>query len=280
MNNIAVLLTVYNRREKTIKCLKALIGCSLPENYTIDIHLVNDGCTDGTGEVVKQQFPQVNIIQGTGSLFWNRGMHLAWTTAAKIKDYDFYVWLNDDTILYPNSILTLIETSESENNRSIICGSTCETDNPNKITYGGRNSKGTLLQPNGQKQLCVEINGNIVWIPKYVYSVVGINDPTFYHSMGDFDYGLRARKLGINSIVTPSVIGVCDDRSVFAAWCNTKTPIIKRLRLLYSPLGNNPIQFFKFENRHYGFSKACIHFFSLHIRAVFPVLWQNSTTGK
>jgi len=280
MNNIATLLTVYNRREKTLKCLKALADCSLPENYAIDIYLVDDGCTDGTTEAVVEHFPQVNIIHGTGNLFWNRGMHLAWTTAVKTKDYDFYMWLNDDTILYPNAILELIETSESVNHQSIICGSTCATNDSSKITYGGRNNIETVIVPNGEKQICKYINGNILLAPLYVYSIVGTNDPFFIHAVGDYDYGLRAHKLGINSIVTPNTLGICDDRSNFAAWCNTKTPVIKRLKLLYSPLGNHPIQFFVYENRHFGFVMACFHFFSLHLRAIFPVLWKNSKTGK
>ena len=275
MNNIAVLLTVFNRREKTLKCLKSLVDCSLPENHAIDIYLVDDGSSDGTHEAVAEQFPQVNIIRGTGNLFWNRGMHLAWKTAADRLEYDFYLWLNDDTIIHQDTVQELIACSESEQHRSIICGSTCAVNDPDEITYGGWRPENNILKPNGQKQCCDYVNGNILLVPKYVYSKVGTNDPVFHHAMGDFDYGARARKLGIHLIVAPKVLGVCDEHPTLDAWCNPETPILKRLKLLYTPLGNHPIQHFIFERRHRGLWKSCFHFVTIHLRAIFPSFWKN-----
>jgi GT2 family glycosyltransferase len=238
----------------------------------IDVYLVDDSCTDGTPQAIRDQFPQVHIIQGEGNLFWNRGMHLAWETAAKAKNYDYYLWLNDDTVLYLNAIQELITCSESENYQNIICGSTCATNNKDRITYGGRSERKGLIIPNGQKQACDFFNGNIVLISEFVYSVVGTNDPIFRHALGDFDYGLRAGKLGIKSTVAPNILGECDEHSVIAEWCNPQTPMLKRLKLLYSPLGNNPIEFFKYKKRHNGLFKACLFFISNHLRAIIPAL--------
>ena len=100
INRIAVLLTVFNRKKQTILCLDSLFRQEIPEDYSISVFLTDDGCTDGTTQAVLQQFPsKVNIIQGDGNLFWNRGMWTAWNIAAKEYDYDFYLWLNDDTVL-------------------------------------------------------------------------------------------------------------------------------------------------------------------------------------
>ncbi|GHV47989.1 acetylglucosaminyltransferase [Bacteroidia bacterium] len=275
MKHIVALLTVHNRKEKTIACLAALFHCFLPEKYKIDVFLVDDGCPDGSSDAIRIQFSQVNIIQGSGNLFWNRGMYLAWATASAQYEYDYYLWLNDDTILYPNAIQELITCSESENEQKIICGSTCATIDTNKITYGGRILKSGLIKPNGKKQDCDYFNGNIVLIPAHVYSVLGTNDSIFHHALGDFDYGLRAKKLGIKSVVSPSVLGECDEHEELAAWCNPQTPILKRLKLLYSPLGNHPVEFFKYKKRHFGLYKACFYFFMNHLRVIIPVLWKK-----
>lgn len=88
LRKIAVLLTVFNRKDKTLECLKRLYAQLPLDGYQVDVYLTNDGCTDGTPEAVKKQFPDVNIINGSGNLFWNRGMYTAWHEAAK-KDYDF-----------------------------------------------------------------------------------------------------------------------------------------------------------------------------------------------
>ena len=57
MNHIAILLTVFNRKEKTIKCLRNITAQSLPADTKFDIYIVDGGSTDGTVESVKTQFP-------------------------------------------------------------------------------------------------------------------------------------------------------------------------------------------------------------------------------
>ena len=107
---IAVLLTCHNRKKKTLQCLNALnIQEGLEVDYNIEVFLVDDGSFDGTAEAIVACFPNVHIIQGNGNLYWNQGMRLAWDTAAKTKDYDFYLWLNDDTILDKDAIINLID---------------------------------------------------------------------------------------------------------------------------------------------------------------------------
>ena len=73
MKSIAVLLTVFNRKEKTLQCLGNLYKQLPIQGYSVDIYLTNDGCTDGTPEAIAQKFPEVNIIHSKGNLFWNRG---------------------------------------------------------------------------------------------------------------------------------------------------------------------------------------------------------------
>ena len=275
MKLIAVLITVHNRKTQTLACLNALFRCLLPNECKLDVFLVDDGCSDGTPETIKEQFPQVKVIHGTENLFWNRGTHLAWTTAANHCSYDYYLWLNDDTTLFPDTIGELLACAASEDNQKIVSGSTCSMIDKNKITYGGKTVDGKLLIPNGQKQNCAYCNGNIVLISKHVFSVVGTNDPIFRHALGDFDYGKRARKLGIGSVILPNVSGVCEEHEEFAAWCNSKTPLIKRFRLLYTPLGNHPIEFFKYDCRHHGVFIAIFHFITIHLRVIVPNFWKN-----
>lgn len=93
MKDIAVLLTVFNRCEKTISCLKNLYAQKLPKNVSFDVWLTDDNCTDDTPLVIAKEYPKVHILTSEGGLFWNRGMINAWEAAAKYKDYDAYLWL-------------------------------------------------------------------------------------------------------------------------------------------------------------------------------------------
>ena len=271
---IAVLLTCHNRKEQTLACLNSLYTCIVPENYAFEVFLVDDGSTDGTNIAICNQYPEVNIIQGDGNLYWNRGMKLAWETAVNVKDYDFYFWLNDDTLLFINSLNVLAEGINAFGNKSIYIGATTSIANT-KITYSGHKSKEMFLKPNGKWQTCDYFNGNIVLIPRYVFERIGTNDAAFHHALGDHDYGLRAKREKIELYLAPQVLGYCETHEKLPKWCNKEIRFRDRIVELYKPLGNNPFEFFVFDNRHNGLLKAIKHFISIHLRAFSPNMWSN-----
>lgn len=273
INKVAVLFTCHNRKEITINCLKSLNNCQLSDNYELDIFLVDDGSTDGTEESIKHEFPLVHIIRGNGNLFWNRGMNLAWETAVKTKDFDYFLWLNDDTMLFKNALMIMLEHSQLIENKQILVGATCSYKD--RITsYSGYKLPNIKLEPNNTWQTCDYFCGNIVLIPSYVYHQVGLLDNRFRHAIGDFDYGRRAAKLGFVHLVSPFYLGNCDDHPIDPIWRNNSIPFHKRLMHLYTPLGNNPIEFFIYDRRHNGLFMAILHFFTIHLRAIFPFLWK------
>lgn len=273
MQTIAVLLTVHNRKAKTLECLQRLYAQLPLDGYQVDVYLTDDGCTDGTPEAVRQQFPQVHIIHGNGNLFWNRGMYTAWQEAAK-EDYDSYLWLNDDTLLLPNALKSLLASSQSKINQAIIVAAN-RAKNEEKVTYSGHNKNGKIT-PNGNLQSCDTFNGNCVLIPRYVYQKLGNLDWKFRHAIGDLDYGYRAKRSGIEIYVSSEYLGICDNNPKLPAWARKEIPLLKRLKNLYSPLGYaEPIPFFHYERKNFGLLTAIKHFISIHIRVLFPKLWKH-----
>jgi GT2 family glycosyltransferase len=273
--SIAVLLTCHNRKIKTINCLKSLFQASLPKGFSLEVFLVDDGSTDGTAYAVKKDYPEVHIIQATGNLYWNRGMHLAWKTAVNTKEYDFYLWLNDDVKLFANSIDTILkDSSQDPLGNTLICG-VMSSEHEKKITYGGNDENGNLLIPNGNPtQKCIEINGNFVLVTKHIFEKVGTLDPLFPHAIGDYDYGFRCIANQIECKITSEVVGYCEENSKSPIWCRPEVNFFKRLRSLYSPLGNShPYYYSIYINRHFGFVRAIRNFISIHIRVLFPSLW-------
>jgi len=269
---IAVLLTCHNRKDKTIQCLSALYDQDgLNKDYKLEVFLVDDASTDGTGEAIKKQFPQVTVIPGNGNLYWNRGMRLAWETAAATKDFDCYLWLNDDTFLENNALRILFQEKFSS---AIVCGTT-KSKLDQKATYGGyANKPRKLIEPNGFYQKSDYFNGNCVLIPKEVFHKLGNLDPIFHHAVGDFDYSLRARKMGIEIYVAPDYIGTCESHDFVPKWQNRAISWTKRLQNLYTASsGCYPTEFFVFDQRHNGILVACFHYFTIHLRAIVPNFW-------
>ncbi len=272
LQRIAVLVTAHNRKLKTLNCLSCLFECQLPIGFEINVFLVDDGSSDSTATAVLQNFPNVNIIHGNGQLFWNRGMHLAWETAAK-QDFDFYLWLNDDTFLYDFAVSLMLKTSLENNHQSIVCGAVCAEDQ--SFSYGLHTMKGEPILPGSADLKGQLMNGNCVLIPKAVFEKNGNLDSRFPHAIGDFDYGLRAIRKGISIFTTTAFLGECSKNASLPKWCYNTIPLLQRLKALYSPLGNaHPIYFFIYEKRHFGFILAIKHFLSIHLRVMFPSLWK------
>jgi GT2 family glycosyltransferase len=273
---LAVLMTCYNRKDKTVRCLNTLSKQrGIGTNFNIHVFLVDDNSSDGTATASKSIFPSMTIIQGTGQLYWNKGMHLAWKTAAETDQFDFYVWLNDDVQLFENAFQILIEAYKKTSSESIVCGSTCSEHSGN-FTYGLRTKSGQILTPNTEIQYGEVMNGNIVLISAKTFEQVGNLDPVFIHAIGDHDYSLRAHKKGIKTAIPPGYQGYCESHERLPKWCLPDVSFGERIKSLYSPLGNaHPKYFFVYEHRHYGIITALKHYFTIHLRALIPSLWKQ-----
>lgn len=261
MKTIAAIITCFNRREKTVSCLLSLFESAKLSSINLHVIVVDDGSSDGTSAAIRAIYPDVEIIQGNGSLFWNGGMHLGFARALDIG-FDAYLWLNDDTVIYPNTINLMIESLKRQSlyfgRDCIIVGSTCDPVKKT-LTYGGVVSTSkfkrlnfALVEPNSIPIECHTMNGNCVLIPNSVASSVGNLDPVFMHAMGDTDYGLRALNSGFKLCIAPGFVGECA-RNTTQGGFNDRTLSLKlRWKMIMQPKGLPPKSWFAFTRKHAG----------------------------
>lgn len=261
MTKVAVLITCHNRKAKTLACLNALFQNTLSEGFSLDVFLVDDGSTDGTEQAVRERYPQVTVIKGDGNLFWNGGMRVAFDAAID-KGFDYYLWLNDDTLLYPTALKSLLSTSvqltTSVNKGVIVVGSTHD-EVSGRLSYGGvvrpskwRPTAFKLIAPSETPVQCEAMNGNCVLIPHEVASAIGGMEPAFAHAMGDLDYGLRANYAGFSSWVMPSYVGTCSNNPATGSFNDASLPVSIRLKKMLSPKGLPLNSWRVFTQRHAG----------------------------
>ncbi|NDP47670.1 MAG: glycosyltransferase family 2 protein [Sulfuriferula multivorans] len=258
---LAVIMTAFNRKAKTLAALQALASNVELDDVDLTVVLVDDGSTDGTAEAVAQAFPWVQVTHGDGSLFWCRGMHRAFELAMH-SGYDYYLWLNDDTILYPDAVSRMIRCHVDIYKRLakqvIVVGSTVD-DQTGKLTYGGelrpsrwRPTTLTRVVPGDVAQKCDSMNGNFVLIPAEAAKKVGNLDPAFEHAMGDTDYALRAGRVGVDLWVAPGVFGTCGHNSVAGTYLDTSLSFSRRWKHFLSRKGLPWRSWMIFTRRHAG----------------------------
>lgn len=280
--NVAALLTCHNRQAKTITCLESLYRAVVPPAYQIDVYLTDDGSTDETGKAVKELFPQVNVIQGDGNLFWAGGMRLAWETAMNEKQYDAYLLINDDVRLNRHFMLNLLRAeahSLAETGmKGIYAGATVD-GTTGQVSYGGsmitQNHLILTLQklaPASYPQSCDLANANVLWISGCVVEKIGIFEKRYTHGIADYDYSLRAIKNNIPLWLAPDVCGVCDHDHEK----NWKTGVSLKERILWmkSPKGLAYSEYMFYIRKHFPVYLPYA-FIMIWMKILFPFLWDR-----
>lgn len=264
---LEVLIVSHNRCDCTMRAIQAVMG----QSSAVDagVSLFDDASTDGTPEIVKQSFPDVRVFHGSGNAFWNGGMHELWS-AVRSDDVDGFLWLNDDTTLsddafdklaYARSMLK----GEIKEEKFILVGAT--KDSEGRVSYSGYNVQPSpfafklsrVYPDEGSLKRIQTFNGNFVYVSKSVVDDIGINDSTFFHNLGDVDYGLRAGQASIGTFLLPGTIGLCESNDE------------KRRRGYGSP-ELSFVQQWRKVNTHHGLPvESWLHFTRRHSGAWWPL---------
>lgn len=112
---IFAIIPVHNRLELTKKCVESLLNQKDVAN--LEILIIDDGSTDSTYEYFKEIDHQVKVYQGNGSLWWGGSINFGISkikNALKVNDYVLFV--NNDTVLDPDCIRELINSSIEHDN--------------------------------------------------------------------------------------------------------------------------------------------------------------------
>ena len=237
MYKIAVLMTCYNRSSTTLTCLRSLFrAVERSDEVDLTVFLFDDGSPDGTGALVRLEFPKVNIIHGDGTFYWAKGMRTAWEVAVEHGGWDGYLWLNDDTVLCCDAIRKVLAVN---NGSQIVVGNL--TDEYGTVIYGIRDGG--------------VFTGNCVLVPHAVFSRLGMICGDYSHAWADSDYAMMAKRANVD-VVSAGVVGM--------GHANPIRPSLKgvslsnRIALLRNPKGWNLHDLWLYRRRNWGLCAAIV----------------------
>lgn len=274
---IAVLLTTFNRKAKTLSCLANLQQQQLPADVVLDVFLTDDASSDGTAEAVRELFPQTNLFQGNGQFYWAGGMRYTWREARRTTP-DYYLLLNDDTDLFPTTISTLLQTAIGQKKPAVVVGSTADRAT-GELSYGGWKLRRRGIWKSERcfsKTLatdCDFANANILLVPEVIVESIGILADHFTHSLADYDYTCNVRKAGFGLVVAPGVLGYCTDDHG-ANWKSQATTLRERYEYMKSPKGLAYKEYLRFIRDHFPLSYPSA-FAKLWLKTFFPFVWDK-----
>lgn len=207
---VAVIIPTHNRVEMLCRCVTSV----LESDYdSLLIIVVDDGSSDGTSEILPDKFLDLQIIQGNGSLWWSGSIN-AGIRKALLSDYDYILLLNDDVVIDPKAVSSLVKCAR-DNPRSIIGSIVYDGANPTIIwsagvslrwpwpgefTIGqGENDYG---QYDGVRHVS-SMPGMGTFISREIIDRTGLFDEKHMPQyLADIDFPLRATKAGFSVVIT------------------------------------------------------------------------------
>lgn len=209
-SSVFIIIPVHNRKVTTLSCLQKLQDNGDLKKYRVVI--VDDGSTDGTSEAIQAQYSEVTMLYGDGNLWWTGAIQMGMKYAYQ-RNAKYLIWLNDDCLVPPQAIATLIDTCRQQS-KTIAAAQGYQDQSQKKIAFGGYLKQNSLWELTTQSLIITQdcrqsslqpydiLNGNLVCIPREVIETIGFPDPQLSpHYFGDFIYTACAKKKGFSLIV-------------------------------------------------------------------------------
>jgi N-acetylglucosaminyl-diphospho-decaprenol L-rhamnosyltransferase len=100
--SLAIIIVSYNVREELQVCLESFVGHTAP--FPTAVTVVDNASIDGTPRMVREKWPNVQLIEAGGNLGFARANNVG----IRSTQSEYVLLLNPDTIVPPGSIQTLV----------------------------------------------------------------------------------------------------------------------------------------------------------------------------
>ena len=206
-----IILPVHNRSHITQRFLDALKKQSY-SNYTLI--LIDDGSTDDTVVAARKVFPDLQLLQGDGSLWWGGALQKGYEYLIKLggNDDEFVLIANDDTefeeFFLENALRVL------ENKKDTMLLATCFSRISGQLLDAGIHidwKDFSIRQASDNADInCLSTRCLFTRVGT-MRKIGGFRPHLLPHYLSDYEFTIRAYRKGISLIVEPSVSVYLDD---------------------------------------------------------------------
>lgn len=235
--DVAIVIVSYNSAEFIGACLESVI--SNRKEVRQQIIVVDNDSRDSTVELIREGFPEVELIVPGANLGFAAGVNLG----ARHADAEFVLLLNPDTVILNHAVDTIITFARNHPRHGLYGGRTLRPDGGlepsscwgepslwSMAMFGfGLTSlapKNRWLDPESlgdwQRDSVREvgvITGCFLLAPKVVWDELGGMDERYFMYGEDVDFAIRARRRGYRPVICPEAelmheVGQCSETPV------------------------------------------------------------------
>ena len=246
MENLLVLLPVYNRINTTEKC----ISCIKAQNYTnYTLVLIDDGSTDGTADMVLREIPDTVVIKGKGNWWWAGSLQqgINWINHHKFSSDDFILILNDDVEFADNFFDIAISILKSKRNTLLL--SQCFSKQTGELIDAGThvdwNNLSFVKAESPEHINCLSTRGLFFRIED-MQKIGSFHPFLLPHYGSDYEYTIRAYNKGFKLITDEKLKLYCDDEKTGIHNIKGENFFIKMKKLFSKKSALNPFMWLIF----------------------------------
>lgn len=209
---VYVVILNWNGHADTVECLRS---CGKISYALVRILVVDNGSSDGSEQLLRNEFPEIEVIQTGANLGFAGGNNVG-IRHALCQAADYVLLLNNDTVVDPDFITPLVNAAAADPQAGILCSKIFFHDPPNVIWFAGANffpSLGWGRHRGYGKRDGVQFDqpgktdrptGCAMMVTRRLCETAGLLREEMFCYAEDLDWGLRARKVGFKVLYVPA----------------------------------------------------------------------------
>jgi len=208
---VYIVVLNWNGKEDTLECLKSLRITSY-DNYRVI--LVDNGSEDDSVVAVKENFPEVEVVE-TGKNLGFAGGNNVGIEYAMGKGADYVYLINNDTTVDPDYLKELVAVAEADPKVGAVGSKICYHSEPDRIWFAG--GKINWLKNKGEHIGLDEIDkgqydetgevgyltGCSLLLKREVVEKIGVLEDDYFLYYEDADYSQRVKNAGYKVMYAP-----------------------------------------------------------------------------
>ena len=212
---VGIVILNHNGKQLTETCIRSVDRSPYPHK---EIILVDNASTDGSGEFVRSQFPDIVLVQNSENLGVAGGRNSGFREAVR-RGHEYILSLDNDAHIDEGMIAALVSVAQSDANIGILGPKTYNDDGSNtlqctggSITYtqNATSERGAGERDRGQYDQIEDVDyfpGCGFMARAEVFERLDFVDETFAgYGHEDTDFCLRAKQLGYRIVYVPKAV--------------------------------------------------------------------------
>ena len=212
---VAIVILNWNGKDDTCECLESVRKLDYSNYQTI---VADNGSEDDSVQFLKQQYPDILIIENGANLGYAEGNNRAIKYAIE-QEFDYILLLNNDAVVDPQILNSFMNVSKTNPQAGVFGAKIYYLSEPQKIWFAGGKILPDMLLASHEGM--GEIDNNGAWdeikpidyacgcalfIKSDVIKKVGTLESKFFLMWEETDFCYRARRAGFECLFVPKAL--------------------------------------------------------------------------